>query len=94
MASYGIDQIQISLVLDISKPTLEKYYRRELDIGAPEANSVIARSLFNKAKDGDVGAMIFWLKCRARWSPPPVEIPKGDDDGGKSIRIYGGLPDD
>ena len=35
-----------------------------------EANAIIAHALYQKDINGDVTAMIFWLKCRADDRPP------------------------
>lgn len=93
MTAYGINQNDICLTLDITVPTLHKYFRRELDTGAPEANAQVIESLFlNATKGKNVAAQIFWAKCRAGWREPrqfdeelTVET---------SIRIEGGLPDE
>src|SRR5258706_14960820 len=51
-----------------SAKTLRKYFRGELDRGAPEANSQVARTLFKMAISGEhPSATMFWLKCRAGW---------------------------
>lgn len=71
MSAYGIPQDAICAVLDISKPTLHKYYRREIDTGTAQANAKVAETLYRRATGGgpqDVAAMIFWLKARAGWS--------------------------
>ena len=56
----------------ISRHTLEKVYRSELDNGLLIANSIVQQSLFKKAVGNapqNVTAAIFWLKCRAGWKP-------------------------
>ncbi len=76
MAAYGIPQDEIARVVGITKPTLEKHYRPELDRAETEANAKVAESLFRKATgDGSqaVTAAIFWLKTRARWKEPTLE---------------------
>jgi hypothetical protein len=67
-ATMGTTQEIISKILEIDLKTLRKYYRNELDQSLSKANATIGGALFNKAKAGDTGAMIFWLKTRARWS--------------------------
>jgi uncharacterized protein (DUF2126 family) len=67
-SSIGTPQPQIAEILSITKPTLRKHYRRELDLAQAQANAAIGGMLFNKAKNGDVTAAIFWMKTRARWS--------------------------
>jgi hypothetical protein len=76
LAAYGVPQDEIGRVIGISKPTLERHYREELDRGEVEANAKVAESLFRKATgDGaqSVTAAIFWLKTRARWKEPPTD---------------------
>lgn len=68
MAAYGIDQDQIAAILKIAPKSLRKHFRHELDHAASEANAKMAEALFKKGLAGDVIAMIFWLKARARWS--------------------------
>src|SRR5919107_4365711 len=76
LAAYGVPQDEIGKVIGISKPTLERHYREELDRGEVEANAKVAESLFRKATgDGAqaVTAAIFWLKTRARWKEPTLD---------------------
>jgi hypothetical protein len=76
LAAYGIPQDEIATVVGITKPTLEKHYRPELDRAEAEANAKVAESLFRKATgDGAqaVTAAIFWLKTRARWKEPAID---------------------
>jgi len=76
LAAYGVPQDEIGRVIGISKPTLERHYREELDRGEVEANAKVAESLFRKATgDGAqaVTAAICWLKTRARWREPATD---------------------
>jgi hypothetical protein len=66
-AMVGSRQETICELLDISKPTLEKHYRKELDTAVEMANASVGGALYRKAMDGDTTAMIFWMKTRARW---------------------------
>jgi hypothetical protein len=66
----------------ISRETLQKYFRADLDRGVHEANTKVAGSLFKAAIDqNNVGAMIFWLKTRARWKETPQQVAFTDPDG-------------
>jgi hypothetical protein len=77
LTSFGIQQDQIALYLEIDKKTLAKYYRRELDIGVMHANAKVAARLFetatSKGNDFVPASMYFWLKCRAGWREVPRE---------------------
>lgn len=66
----GTRQDQMASELKISKDTLRKHYRSELDTGMVMANAAVARNLFEIAtskEKGAVTAAIFWLKTRAGW---------------------------
>src|SRR5687767_15670795 len=83
MAAYGLPETAISQVIGIDPKTLRKCYREELDLGETKVNAQVAGFLFNSARSGNVTALIFWLKTRARWRETPMElkpsgsIPKG-----------------
>ena len=64
----GTTQADIARVLHIDEKTLRKYYRDELDLAKSKANATIGGALFNKAKNGDTAAMIFWMKTQAKWA--------------------------
>ncbi len=73
LSGYGIPEHEIARVVGISKPTLLKHYREELDQGITKANAKVAESLFRKAiGDGPqaITAAIFWAKTRMRWKEP------------------------
>jgi hypothetical protein len=71
-AAVGVPHDQIGLLLGISKPTLIKHYRRELDIGKARANSAVGKSLFKQATSGNTAAAIFWMKAQAGWRETQV----------------------
>jgi hypothetical protein len=74
VAAYGMPQAQIAAVIDLrSEKTLRRHFRKELDLGAAEANSAVAQSLFRMATvDKRPVAAIFWLKCRGGWRERPA----------------------
>ena len=67
LAGVGTPQDQIALIIGISKNTLIKHYRKELNTAMVMANAQVAQSLYQQAKSGNTAAAIFWLKCRAGW---------------------------
>lgn len=64
-ATVGTPQSIIADIIGIDDKTLRKHYREELDQATAKANAAIGGALFNKAKNGDTAAQIFWLKTRA-----------------------------
>lgn len=71
MTAYGIPQIEIAAIVEVSLPTLRKYFFREIETATAKANAKVAETLFNIATKGEgkerVTACIFWLKTRAGW---------------------------
>jgi hypothetical protein len=68
MSGFGIQQEEIAKLIDCDPKTLRKYYRRELDTGATEANLRVAQSLYNMAVREKVpSAAIWWTKARMGW---------------------------
>lgn len=63
----GVQQDTIAKIVGIAPMTLRKHYRDELDYGSDRANSEIAKTLYQQALDGNVGALIFWAKTRMGW---------------------------
>ena len=81
MSSVGIQQDNIAKVLGISKPTLEKYFREELDVADVKANAKVAANLFRQATKDDprsVVAAIFWMKTRMGWKEPVYNVHSGN----------------
>jgi hypothetical protein len=55
-----------------SVKSLRSRFGRELDLGPVKANYEVASSLYDLATKGKNGpAMMFWLKCRAKWDVNP-----------------------
>jgi hypothetical protein len=79
-ATMGTEQKVIADLLGIDDKTLRKYYRAELDHSTAKANAAIGGALYNKAKNGDTAAMIFWMKTRARWRET-VHVDNTSSDG-------------
>lgn len=79
MAGFGIIQDEIARWLDIDDKTLRKYFRRELDIGATEANTRVAHALYtNATKHNSTAAQIWWTRARMGWKS--TEVIEGNAD--------------
>jgi Asp-tRNA(Asn)/Glu-tRNA(Gln) amidotransferase A subunit family amidase len=81
LSALGVTHEDIALRLKISADTLTKYYQIELDEGRIDANSAIAGTLFQQAKNGNTAAAIFWLKTRAKWKEVSSHEITGKDGG-------------
>lgn len=88
LSAIGLKSEQIARLIGCGKTTLFDKLHEELKLGAAEATATIAKTLFNKAKDGDNACMMFWLKCRANWSER-AERQLGDIDGDP---VYENIP--
>jgi len=68
MAGYGMPQIDIAHLITedgIDPKTLRLHFRKELDRGAPKANSNVAQRLYQKCMAGDITSIIWWEKTRS-----------------------------
>jgi hypothetical protein len=63
--AVGVPQEDLATLLDIDSKTLRKHYREELDTSLIKANATVHGALYEKAKAGDVSAIIWWEKTRA-----------------------------
>lgn len=67
-AMGGITQDDICEVIGISKKTLHKHYRDELDTAYSKANAKVVQTAFQLATSGKCPSMtMFWLKTRMGW---------------------------
>jgi hypothetical protein len=70
VASLGLVDEEIAIVLGISPRTLNYWKKNNPDFlqslkrGKLKADFQVTKSLYEKAKAGDTGAIIFWLKNR------------------------------
>jgi|TARA_R100001460_G_C3506112_1_gene170952 hypothetical protein len=87
LSGLGLPHEQICSILNISKPSLYKYYQEELLNGKATANAKVAENLFKIATGTGreaVSAGIFWLKCQARWHEKQIlEIQDGTEQDDK-----------
>ena len=91
----SLPQDDIARLLDCAPKTLRKRFRDELDRGVAEANAIVSGSLVSAAKAGNITAMIFWLKTRARWRErPAADGAAANAEAGPSSEVVLVLPDD
>lgn len=77
-AAVGVPAADIAKTCSMSETTLRKLYSAELETAAIDATAQVAGKLFQQCMDGNVTAMIFWMKTRGRWSEKSeVEVTGG-----------------
>jgi hypothetical protein len=94
LAGLGIPQDDIAKIIGCAPKTLRKRFRDDLGRGVAEAKATIAGCLFLAAKQGNIAAIIFWLKTRGRWregTAPPDPILGNDGGSGSGAVVV--LPD-
>lgn len=84
---YGIPQADLCAVLGISKATLHRHFRAEIDTAAARAIAKVAETLYNRAVAGEQNAIEFFLKNRAReqWSDRFVVVDGGTEEDPKAL---------
>jgi hypothetical protein len=92
LAGLGVPHDDIARIVGCAPKTLRKHLRDELDRGVAEANAMISGCLFAAAKAGNIAAIIFWLKTRARWREPTATETNAAADGEANSEILV-LPD-
>lgn len=67
LASIGTPEKDIAAYLGIAEATLKRHYPDLLNKSLTDKNLAMAKTLYQAGMDGDVKAMMFWLKTRAGW---------------------------
>jgi len=95
LSGLGLPHEQICSILNISKPSLYKYYQEELLNGKAKANAKVAENLFKIATGTGreaVTACLFWLKCQAKWHEKQiVEIQDGTEQDDKFRQLISNI---
>ena len=68
LAGYHVPQRDIATYMGFDTKTLLKYFRKELDQGLSKGRVFIAKGLFERARAGDLGALIFLAKVQLGWT--------------------------
>lgn len=96
MAASGFTHEAIARCLGtkgIDDKTMRKHFRQELDTSMTKANAAVANKVYNLAMAGNVAAMFFWLKCRARWQEVVRYEHSGPNAGPVQVDILHGETD-
>ena len=94
MVRYGIPVVEIARTLGITKPTLFKHFREELDTGITKANAQVGEFIFSTIvgltipgrppvtdERARVTAAIFWAKTRMGWKETVINQHEGPHGG-------------
>jgi len=75
LSGYGLPFAQIAAIIcdGIDEDTLTKHFKTELVSGKAKANSMVGKTLYQKATGGDTAAMIWWSKTQMGWKESNVE---------------------
>src|SRR3954452_5819325 len=84
LAGVGVRQDDIARIIGCAPKTLRKRLRDELDRGVAEASAKVGGYLFAAAKEGNIAAIIFWLKTRAHWRERPAADETAPASSGES----------
>lgn len=96
MSACGVSQQDIARCLGekgISETTLRKHFAEELATAYMKANAQVAAKLFERIQAGELGAICFWLKCRARWQEVVRYEHSGPDSGPVQLDVIHGETD-
>src|SRR5262245_26852560 len=95
LAAQGLSQAEICLVIGISEDTLTRRKQdnavvaEAIKSGKAKAASEIANRLYQMAKQGDLGAIVWWEKTRRGLSDKVQQ----EQSGGLTIKIVYADPD-
>ncbi len=67
MVANGTPQNIMATMIGVTVTELKKHFKKELALGKIMANARITLALYDKAKNGDVRALQFWLKNKDKW---------------------------
>lgn len=92
-AACGTPHWLIALELQITEPTLYKYYRQELDTGLLRVNARIASLIAKQALGGCKTSQIAWMKSRGGWAEKNALILTGPGGGAVELAAVPRNPD-
>jgi len=85
-ATVGTPHHDIALLMNISTPTLLKYYGAELAQAKARGVAMVAKTLYTKATvDQEPWAICFYLKCQGGWRETSVVQNQNLDKDGNPV---------
>lgn len=75
----GCTAADIAILLNTSRATVDRHFKRELELGRAKLKVALGGKLVKMALSGDKGALIFWLRTQAKWN---VRVEHTGADGG------------
>lgn len=86
MASLGMTHEETACIMGLTRETLYKYYRKELDFGKALCNAKVGMRLYKVATEAEgreaVTAMMFWLRTRGGWKEAVSSLELSGPGGG------------
>lgn len=79
LVKYGVRHEYICDHLGITKPTLYKYYQKDIADARIFAHVQMGKSIYQRAISGDTSAAIFYAKTQMGWKETQVNEITGED---------------
>jgi hypothetical protein len=90
LSGYGLPLEHICVLIrdGINIDTLRAHFKKELVSGKAKANSMVGKTLYQKATGGDTTAMIWWSKTQMKWKES-LEVDHTSSDGSMTPKASG-----
>lgn len=75
----GCTADDIAVLLDVSRSTVDRHFKRELQLGRAKLKVALGGKLVKMALEGDKTSLIFWLRTQAKWNTRVEHV--GPDGG-------------
>lgn len=85
----GCTADDIAVLLDVSRSTVDRHFKRELQLGRAKLKVALGGKLVKMALEGDKTSLIFWLRTQAKWNTRVEHV--GADGGPIRTFDLGGL---
>ncbi len=91
LSSFGIPLKKIAKYMELDVKTLGVHYEKEIETASIDKIVAVGNALFQKAIEGNVTAMVFFLKTRGQWRETDRNEYDKDESVSKiQIEVIGG----